>query len=94
MTGYGAGRGRSYASSTGGLAVAAGGAVRDLVSSLAMQGALGEALQSPVTGYSVVYHAEIYMLFAALIAIGPLVRSSGAARQLAHTKFGLAELPG
>ena len=81
----------------GGLAVAAGGAVRDLVSTLATQGALGVALQSPVTGYSFVYHIELYLLFAALIAIGPLVRSTGRTQVPAPqpaAKFGLAELPG
>jgi BCD family chlorophyll transporter-like MFS transporter len=83
--------------SAAGVAVAAGGAVRDLVSSLATHGALGSALVSPVTGYSFVYHVEMYMLFAALIAIGPLVRPMG--RPLGQPtqtapKFGLAEFPG
>jgi BCD family chlorophyll transporter-like MFS transporter len=31
-------------------------------------------LNSPVTGYSVVYHLEIYLLFVVLIALGPLLR--------------------
>ena len=81
--------------SCAGLAIAAGGAIRDIVSSLATQGLLGSALSSPGTGYSFVYHLEIYLLFATLIAIGPLVSSS---RQLssstAPAKFGLAEFPG
>jgi BCD family chlorophyll transporter-like MFS transporter len=37
---------------------------------------LGEALDTPSTGYSVVYHIEIYLLFATLIALGPLVRGT------------------
>ena len=78
-----------------GLAIAAGGAIRDVVSSLAMQGSLGPALVSPATGYSFVYHIELYLLFATLIAIGPLVRT---ARQAPPVKpagtFGLAEFPG
>jgi BCD family chlorophyll transporter-like MFS transporter len=78
----------------GGLAVAAGGAVRDGVSALATHGALGVALQDPVTGYSFVYHIELYLLFAALIAIGPLVRSAGLPNRAAGNKFGLAEFPG
>jgi BCD family chlorophyll transporter-like MFS transporter len=77
-----------------GVSVAAGGAVRDLVSTLATQGALGDALQSPVTGYSFVYHIELYLLFAALVAIGPLVRSSAAPVRPVGTPFGLADLPG
>jgi MFS transporter, BCD family, chlorophyll transporter len=72
-----------------GLAIAVGGAVRDLVGSLAAHGALGAALSGPATGYSVVYHIEIAFLFATLIAIGPLVRS-GKDRS---AEFGLAEFP-
>ena len=78
-----------------GLSIAAGGAIRDLVSGLAAQGALGPALTGPGTGYSFVYHIEIYLLFATLIAIGPLVRAARKApRTLATGKFGLADLPG
>jgi BCD family chlorophyll transporter-like MFS transporter len=81
--------------SCAGVAIAAGGAIRDIVSSLATQGALGSALSSPGTGYSFVYHLELYLLFATLIAIGPLVRT---ARRAPHApppgKFGLAEFPG
>ena len=78
----------------GGLSVAAGGAIRDGVSGLAMQGALGEALVSPVTGYSFVYHIEMYLLFAALVAIGPLVRATTRPGLRASPQFGLAEFPG
>jgi BCD family chlorophyll transporter-like MFS transporter len=63
-----------------GLAIAAGGTIRDAVSSLASAGALGEVLAHPATGYSVVYHLELALLFLTLIAIGPLVRSSRRAR--------------
>jgi MFS transporter, BCD family, chlorophyll transporter len=54
-------------------------------------------LVNPATGYSFVYHIEIYMLFATLIAIGPLVRRKtltlpAAAPVLPH-RFGLAEMP-
>jgi BCD family chlorophyll transporter-like MFS transporter len=76
-----------------GLAIAAGGAIRDSISSLATQGALGPALNSPATGYSVVYHIEIALLFATLIAIGPLIRLSNISRYHSQSKFGLAELP-
>jgi BCD family chlorophyll transporter-like MFS transporter len=62
--------------SAAGTAVAAGGLIRDGVGYLATSGALGEAMASQATGYSVVYHIEIAMLFATLIAIGPLVRRS------------------
>ncbi|MEP7296887.1 MAG: PucC family protein [Burkholderiales bacterium] len=81
--------------SCAGVAIAAGGALRDIVSSLATQGALGSALGSPAVGYSVVYHVELYLLFATLIAIGPLVRSARRAPPPSNPgKFGLAEFPG
>ncbi|WP_018411939.1 BCD family MFS transporter [Methyloversatilis thermotolerans] len=80
--------------STTGLAIALGGTLRDAVSALAMTGALGTALESPATGYSFVYHIEIYMLFACLVALGPLVRSTPPASARTGAKFGLADLPG
>jgi MFS transporter, BCD family, chlorophyll transporter len=81
--------------SCAGIAIAAGGALRDIVSSLATRGALGEALSSAATGYSFVYHIEIYLLFATLIAIGPLVTSARHEPSSASTRrFGLAEFPG
>jgi BCD family chlorophyll transporter-like MFS transporter len=51
-----------------------GGALRDITTHLAVNGRLGPALTDPVTGYGTVYHIEILLLFAALIALGPLVR--------------------
>jgi len=73
-----------------GVGIALGGAIRDGVGALATSGALGPALTSSSVGYSVVYHLEIFLLFAALVAIGPLVRYG------VHqpSRFGLADLPG
>lgn len=85
--------GAVQATAAGG-AVAAGGAMRDLVSSMATQGLLGQVLVSPVTGYSFVYHLEMILLFAALVAIGPLVRRSGRRQQPDQNQFGLADFPG
>jgi BCD family chlorophyll transporter-like MFS transporter len=75
-----------------GLSTFFGGGLRDLVSTLANQGALGPALANPVTGYSFVYHLELLLLFLTLVAIGPLV---GRRSQPLTTprKFGLAEFP-
>jgi len=73
-----------------GIGVALGGAIRDVVGQLATSGALGPALNSPAVGYSAVYHLEIFLLFVALAAIGPLVRFSGHR----SSRFGLADLPG
>jgi BCD family chlorophyll transporter-like MFS transporter len=77
-----------------GISIAAGGAIRDIISTLASEGLLGEALTTSATGYSFVYHIEMYLLFATLVAIGPLVRPSGQARPAAQSKFGLADYPG
>ena len=56
----------------------------------------GAALASPATGYSVVYHLEIALLFATLVALGPLVRrpAARAGRGAQAPQFGLAEFPG
>ena len=72
-----------------GLAIALGGAVRDGVGHLAAHGSLGPALTGAATGYSVVYHIEIALLFATLVAIGPLVRS-GRETRAAETEYKLA----
>jgi BCD family chlorophyll transporter-like MFS transporter len=78
-----------------GAAVALGGALRDVVGSLAQQGLLGPALTGPGTGYSFVYHLEIAFLFATLVAIGPLVRTNAAeGRSRPAATFGLAKFPG
>ncbi len=79
--------------SAAGLSIAGGGIVRDVVAGLAQAGALGDALASPATGYSFVYHIEMLLLFVTLIAIGPLVGRGSAVTPPEH-KFGLAELPG
>ena len=75
-----------------GAGIAIGGALRDGISGLAVQGALGPGLTDASVGYSFVYHIEIALLFGTLIAIGPLVRAGAPGRQ-ASTRFGLAEIP-
>jgi BCD family chlorophyll transporter-like MFS transporter len=86
--------GAVQATAAGG-AILLGGMLRDAVSGLAAQGALGPALNDPVTGYGFVYQIEIVLSFAALAAIGPLVRPAPAAVQpQSSTRFGLAEFPG
>lgn len=78
-----------------GVGIALGGTLRDLVGHAALAGRLGEGLNAPATGYSVVYNLEILLLFVTLIAIGPLVRiathqPTGAERR---TSIGLADFP-
>lgn len=74
----------------GGIAV--GGLIRDVVSALAVDGALGTALTDSAMGYLFVYHLEIALLFATLVAIGPLVRAADPPP--INGRFGLAEFPG
>ena len=74
QTGLALGAWGAAEASAAGLAIATGGILRDVIGYYAEQGALGEALANPATGYSVVYHIEIALLFITLIAIGPLVR--------------------
>ncbi len=77
-----------------GVSMAIGGVLRDVVGSLATGGWLGSALNSPITGYSFVFHLEIYLLFVVLIALGPLVKRSSAPQSRPVHPIGLAELPG
>jgi len=74
-----------------GLAIALGGAVRDGVTTLATHGALGPVMTGPSVGYGAVYQIEILLLFATLVAIGPLVRSGENVRR--SSGYGLAEFP-
>jgi BCD family chlorophyll transporter-like MFS transporter len=75
-----------------GVAIFIGGAVRDVVQSTGLVDLLG-----PATGYSMVYHIEIALLFATLATLGPLVRTRALAPQSRDTqsggKIGLADLP-
>ncbi|MBC6437886.1 MAG: PucC family protein [Rhodobacteraceae bacterium] len=76
----------------GGLSIAIGGGIRDLVNQVALSGSMGAALNDPATGYSVVYHLEILLLFITLTALGPLVRTVPT-HPRTGAKLGLAELP-
>ena len=60
--------------SAAGLAVASGGLIRDGVGIMADAGLLGPTLRTPATGYIAVYVIEVGLLFATLVAVGPLVR--------------------
>jgi BCD family chlorophyll transporter-like MFS transporter len=57
-----------------------------------MSGTLGEALATPATGYSVVYHTEMGLLFITLIVLGPLVRVQPM-KPPGSAKLGLADFP-
>lgn len=74
-----------------GLGIAIGGLIRDAVTDLAVSGAFGDVLTNPAVGYSVVYQLEIVLLFATLVALGPL--GSRAARAEEKTSFEFTEFP-
>jgi MFS transporter, BCD family, chlorophyll transporter len=76
-----------------GIAIATGGALRDLGSQLAVTGALGPAMTSPASGYGIVYHLEIGLLFAALIAIGPLAKHAPSRPDVTNSRFGITNFP-
>lgn len=78
-----------------GLSALIGGGLRDAVNQVALAGHWGEALNDPATGYSVVYHLEIGLLFVTLVALGPLVTRAGAFRKTDQkpTGLGLADFP-
>lgn len=78
-----------------GLSTAIGGGLRDAVDALAMNGLLGPALAAPTTGYSVVYHLEIGLLFLTLAALGPLVRRTRTTDRPdpKEARIGLADFP-
>jgi BCD family chlorophyll transporter-like MFS transporter len=73
-----------------GLAIAAGGLVRDAVNALARQGVLGDELNDAATGYVLVYGAEIALLFITLAVVGPLVKPASGAGARPHQGPGLA----
>ena len=81
-----------YATSTG-LALGAGGYLKDGVSILAGSGILGAALDQVSVGYIFVYHIEILLLFFALVAIGPLVRTGNSNRTGHNQRITMSEIP-
>ncbi len=79
-----------------GLSIFVGGALRDITVQIGDAGWLGATLATPATGYSVVYHTEIGLIFVTLIALGPLVRHvrpSNTDRPDSRQPIGLANFP-
>jgi BCD family chlorophyll transporter-like MFS transporter len=91
MNGLALGAWGAVQASAAGVGIAGGGAIRDAVVWLASHGVLGPVFTDPSVPYSVVYHLEIAGLFAALIALGPLVRRSVAIP--VPSSFSLADSP-
>lgn len=79
-----------------GLSFALSGVLKDWLSHVVARGTLGPGLSLPSVPYSVVYHLEILVLFATLVALGPLVarRAAGQVeRDRSPRPFGLADIP-
>ena len=74
-----------------GCAVALGGLLRDGVAAVGATGIWGSAFEDAAAGYNFVYCLELALLFATLVALGPLVRSRR--RGLDQASLGLSELP-
>ncbi|WP_373505607.1 BCD family MFS transporter [Aestuariivirga sp.] len=94
MSGIALGAWGGVQATAAGLAIAASGTLRDLISTFAENGTLGAAFSGPAAGYLFVYQIEIVLLFATLVAIGPMVRVGGGRAQRQPSGFGLAEYPG
>jgi BCD family chlorophyll transporter-like MFS transporter len=93
MTGLAIGAWGAVNTSASGIAISLGGLIRDVVSDMALNGVLGEVINTPGIGYSVVYHIEIYLLFATLVAMGPLVLYRKKEVKLQAPKLGFVDLP-
>jgi len=78
-----------------GSSFAISGIMKDWLSHLVDSGSLGAGMSLPSVPYSVVYHLEIFVLFATLVALGPLVRrrEMQVREELIARPFGLADIP-
>jgi MFS transporter, BCD family, chlorophyll transporter len=76
-----------------GVGIILSGLIRDGLAAAAAAGALGPALSEASIPYSVVWHVEIGLLFATLVALGPLVRRSTHSQDGSARPFGLQEFP-
>ena len=76
-----------------GIAIFAGGVVRDVVATLTENGFFGRTLSVVDTSYLVVYLLEIVLLFIALVVLGPLAdqRQQNAGDR---KSFGMMAFPG
>jgi BCD family chlorophyll transporter-like MFS transporter len=79
-----------------GLSFALSGVSKDWLSHLVARGALGPGLNTPSVPYLAVYLVEILVLFATLVALGPLVVRRAERTETIDEKstaFGLADMP-
>jgi len=79
-----------------GLSFALSGIMKDALSHLASRGVLGPGMSSPAFPYAAVYIVEIVVLFATLVALGPLVVRRATVEMTKNQPagtFGLADIP-
>ena len=78
-----------------GLGIAIGGILRDIINTLAVSGVFGATFENHSTGYLVVYHLEILIIFVTLISLGSLSQELNKKNIESNKKnrFGLAEIP-
>jgi len=77
-----------------GISLLLGGVIKNAVNTLALDGVLGTAMDTAATGYLVVYHLEIGLLFICLAVLGPLTGHRYRQNSGNDMRFGLAEMPG
>jgi len=81
FVGLGLGAWGAVHATAGGVGAVMAALLRDAVGHWTAQGAMGEVMDNVATGYSFVFQFEIYLVFATLVALGPLVgrvrRASG-----------------
>jgi BCD family chlorophyll transporter-like MFS transporter len=78
-----------------GLSFALSGVAKDWLSHLVARGALGPVLSTPSVPYTAVYLLEVVVLFATLVALGPLAVRRVKPRDHGEPsrRFGLADIP-
>ena len=77
-----------------GIGIALGGLIRDGVTYSVTTSSINPSLDALLSGYSAVYTLEILLLFATLIAIGPLARYNLNTPSRQPERFGLPNFPG
>ena len=79
--------------SAAGLALAFGGAIKDMTEGAVAAGWFGQGLDHNAIGYSLVYHLEILLLFVTLAVLGPIATHTRRNKGSRNSKFGLAAFP-
>ncbi len=79
-----------------GLAIAIGGATRDIVNAFALNDSFGASLNNEATGYLFVYHIELALLVMTLVILSPLIKSARNKEIKSNQKsarLGIADFP-